>query len=73
MTRRVTVTLTPAQWRALLLAADNGAWSGDIELMETMFPTFAARKSFVTAMQAVNDAVKANYHLPSVDDLRSED
>ena len=58
---QVSISLTRAQWRYLLLAADNGAMSGDPELLENMLPHKAARRRFLEAVKTISERIGANY------------
>jgi hypothetical protein len=59
--KRVSIELSTRQWRSLLHAADNGAMSGDTELLETMFPHKAVRRQFLAAVKTISDKIGANY------------
>jgi len=58
---RVAIELTDTQWRAILIAADNGALSGDPELCENMFPHKSKRKAFLDAVRTISEKIGANY------------
>lgn len=59
--KRIAIELTTRQWRAVLHAADNGALSGDPELLETMFPHKAVRRSFLQAVDMISKRIGADY------------
>lgn len=59
--RKVTVELTVEAWQTILRAADNGAWSSDVELLELIFPDRSQRGIFLRAFRKINNAIDANY------------